>query len=113
MHRRLDVLHGVVHGEAAGHHAARRVDIEMDRLLRVLGFQEQQLRANQCGHGVVDFAVEEDDPLAQKSRIDVEGPFSTARLFDNHRDELHRFAHGRTPAFSEFLWLSGGVRPRA
>jgi hypothetical protein len=47
----------------------------MDRPLRVLRLQEQQLRADQRGAGVVDLAVQEDDPLAQQARIDVEGAF--------------------------------------
>jgi hypothetical protein len=64
MHRRFDVAHGVVHGEAARHHAARRVDVKVDRLPRILGFQEQELRTHQRRRSIIDLAVEKDDPLA-------------------------------------------------
>ncbi|MGY2984396.1 hypothetical protein ACVI1K_001743 [Bradyrhizobium sp. USDA 4508] len=97
VHRRLDELHGVVHRKPAGDHAAIGVDVEVDRLVGVVGFEEQQLRADQAGHRIIDLAVQEDDALAQEPGIDVEGTFAAARLFDDHRDELHHVAHRRPP----------------
>ena len=47
--RRADVLHRVVDREARRHHAARRVDVERDVLLRVLRLEEQELGADQAG----------------------------------------------------------------
>ena len=43
----LDVLHGVVDGHAGGDAAAGAVDIELNVLIRVLGFQIQQLGNHQ------------------------------------------------------------------
>jgi len=40
VHRRLDVSHGVIHGETAGDQTTRRIDVEMDRLVRIIGLQE-------------------------------------------------------------------------
>ena len=55
-HVGLDELHGVVDGEQGGDVAARRVDVEVDVLVRLLGLQEEQLGADQVGHRVVDRA---------------------------------------------------------
>ena len=85
--RAADELHGVVDRQAGGHDAAGRVDVEGDFLLRVLGFEEQQLRHDQRGRIVFDRAREEDDPLAQEARIDVERALAAVRLLDHHRDE--------------------------
>jgi multiple sugar transport system permease protein len=77
------------------------------------GFEEQKLGADEGGNGIVDFAVQKDDPLAQEAGIDIEGSFPSGGLFDDHRDELHRFAHRRTP----IVWDCDGnacrVRRRA
>jgi hypothetical protein len=89
--------HGVIHRETAGHDAARRVDIEVDGLLRIFRFQEQQLGADQGRQGVIHLAIEKDDPLAQEAGVNIERPLSSAGLLHDHGDELHRFAHRRTP----------------
>ena len=57
-----------------------------------LGFsalQEQQLGADQRRDAVVDRAVQEDHPLAQQAREDVEGALAAAGLLDHHRHEVH------------------------
>ena len=43
VHRRPQVLHGVVDGHAGRDHAARRVDVEVDVLVGVVGLEEEQL----------------------------------------------------------------------
>ena len=63
----LDELERVVDGEQCGDVSAGRVDVEVDLLVRLLGLQEQHLRAHEVGHGVVDRSAEEDDALAQKA----------------------------------------------
>ena len=77
-HRALDVLHGVVDRQAAGHDAAGRVDVHRDLFLGVLRLQEEKLGADQGRHAVVERSVQEDDPLAQQPREDVEGAFPPA-----------------------------------
>lgn len=52
-----DVSHCVVDGEAGGHGASGGVDVEVDGLLRVVGFEEEELGDDAGGHGLVDFAV--------------------------------------------------------
>ena len=59
VHRRLDVAEGVGNGEGFGFKADRitrvpagagGVDVEEDRLIRIVEFQEQQLGNDQLGH---------------------------------------------------------------
>ena len=40
------------------------------------------------GHVVLDRAGDEDDPLAQQPRVDVEAAFAPVGLLDDDRDEL-------------------------
>ena len=82
-----DVLHRVVDREAGGDHAARRVDVHEDVLLRVLGLEEEQLGGDQRGHMVLDRAGDEDDPFAQQPRINVEAALAAVRLLDDDGNE--------------------------
>lgn len=50
----LNVLHRVVDGHAARHHAAGAVDVQADGLFRVLRLEEQQLRHQNASNVVVD-----------------------------------------------------------
>mmetsp|Transcript_4395 Transcript_4395/g.11543 ORF Transcript_4395/g.11543 Transcript_4395/m.11543 type:complete len:214 (+) Transcript_4395:47-688(+) len=60
-----NVLHGVIHGHAGRDAAARAVDVHEERLVGLLGFQEEELRRDEAGHLVVDLAVHADDALPQ------------------------------------------------
>ncbi len=96
--RRLDVLHGVVDRQRRGHLTAGAVDIHADFLLRVFRFKEQQLRANQRGHTIFERTGQEDDPLTQQTRENVERAFTAAGLLHHHRNEvvgdvIDRIAH--------------------
>jgi len=53
-HLRADVLHRVVQREAGDDGAARRVDVEVDRLRLILGIQEEHHRDDLVDHQVVD-----------------------------------------------------------
>ncbi len=83
----LDELHGVVDGEARGHRAAGRVDVEEDVLVRVLGLEEQQLRDDQVGGDFGHRADQEHHPLLQQARVDVVGALAPPGLLDHHRDQ--------------------------
>ena len=86
-HVGLDVLHHVVDRHARVGQASRRVDVEVDVPLGVLGLEEEHLRDDQVGHLVVDLLAEEDDPLAQQLRVDVEGPVAPVPLLDDGGDQ--------------------------
>jgi hypothetical protein len=88
-HRRADELHGVVDRKARRHHAARRVDVHRDFLLRILGFEEQQLRDDQRRHAVLDRTGQEDDALLQQARENVVSAFTAVGLLDHHRNKVH------------------------
>ena len=71
-HVGLDELHRVVDRQARVHRAAGRVDVERDVLVGVLALEVQQLGDDQVGDLVVDRRAEEDDPLVEQPRVDVE-----------------------------------------
>jgi len=73
--------------ESRGDRAARRVDVEVDVLVRVLGLEEQHLRDDQVGGRVVDRPDDEDDAFLEQARVDVVRAFAASALLDHHRDE--------------------------
>ena len=100
-HRRAQVLHRVVDGEAGGDHAAGRVDVEVDVLVRVLGLEEEQLGDDQVGDVVLDGVAQEDDALLEQPAVDVVGALAPAAALDDHGHEhgsglAGRGQHGRT-----------------
>ena len=70
--------------------AARRVDVDRDVLVRIIGLQVQQFGDSEVRDLVVDRRAEEDDPLAQKPRVDIELALTERRLLDHHRDQRAR-----------------------
>src|SRR5438128_10815461 len=61
--RRLDEQHRVVDREARRYRATRRVDVEVDLFLWIFGFQEQELRGDQIGDVVINFAAKKNDSI--------------------------------------------------
>ena len=57
--------------------AAGTVDVHVDRLLGALRLEKEELRDDDAGHHVVDGAHHADDPLLQKTRVDVVSSFTT------------------------------------
>lgn len=49
----------------------------MDWFLRVVGFEEEELRDDRCGHGFVHFAIEADDAFLWEEWVNMRarGPF--------------------------------------
>src|SRR3989449_2973562 len=85
----LDVLHRVVDRHPGGHRAARRVDVEEDVLVRILGLEKEHLGDHEVRQVVFDEGRQEDDPLFQQTREDVERPLAARRLLDHHPNESH------------------------
>ena len=92
LHIILDVLHGVIDRETGRDGAARRVDVQLDVLFRVLAGEKQELRNDEIGYIVVDWRTEEDDVVAEQTAVDVVGAFAPARLLEHHRYESHCFS---------------------
>ena len=72
----------------------------MDFLLGVFGLKEQKLGGEQAGAVILDRAGDEDQPLLQQARIDVEGALAAGGLLDHHRHqgvvvEFGRIGHRR------------------
>lgn len=62
---RADVLHRVINGESSCYGSSWRVDVQADRLLVGVCFQEEQLGNYARGCGVLDFAIQAYDALFQ------------------------------------------------
>src|SRR5205807_9968174 len=92
-HRRdrgRDVLHRVVDRKAGRDRPARRVDVYLDLLLRVVRGEEDQLGDDQVGQDVVDGPADDHDPVAQQAGVDVEGALAVAALvLDDGGDPGH------------------------
>lgn len=66
VHRRVDVGHGIIDCEAGRDRAAGRVDVQRYRLRGRVGFEEEELRDDGRGEGVVHLAIEADDTLLEE-----------------------------------------------
>ena len=82
MHLVCDVLHCVVDGKGVVHTAARTVYVEIYGFFSVFGLQEQELRDDDVGAGLVDIGAEEDDPVFQQPAVDIIGTLIPAFAFD-------------------------------
>src|SRR3954451_18970261 len=87
LHVGLDELHRVVDREPVVDRAPRRVDVDRDVLVGILGLQVQELRDDQVGDLVVDGRAEKDDPLVEQAGVDVERALASRGLLDHHRDQ--------------------------
>jgi hypothetical protein len=61
----------------------------VDVALRVFRLQEQQLGRDDVRDLVGNGGAEEDDPILEEAREDVEGPLTTTRLFDDDRNQIN------------------------
>src|SRR5206468_11629822 len=83
----LNELHRVVDREPVVDRAARRVDVDGDVLVRVLGLQVQQLGDDQVRDLIVDRGAEKDYSLVQQTRVDVERALASRGLLDDHGNQ--------------------------
>ena len=88
VHLAGDVLHGVVDRQPCGDIATRGVNIDADVFLGVFHLKEKKLGDNRVRHGVIDRRPDENDPILEKTGIDVVGTFASAGLFNDAGDEV-------------------------
>jgi hypothetical protein len=84
-------LHRVVNRQPRGHRPTRRIDIEMNILVRVFRFQIQELRHDKVGHLILKRPDNENHPLLQKTRVNIVGPLAPGGLLDDHWDKIQCF----------------------
>ena len=85
-HVAVHQLHRVVDAQTGRNRSARRIDVELDVLLRIGRFQEEQLRLDDVGRIVVDRRPEEDDAVHHQAGEDVHrGDVQLALLDDRGR----------------------------
>src|SRR6185437_2410115 len=87
--------------------AARRIDVELQILLRVLAGEKEHLRDHQVRDLIVDRRSQENDVVTQQTAVNVVGAFAPARLLDNHRYKCHALLYApRRPVLSPADWFS-------
>ena len=87
VHVAREILHGVVNREAGGNAAARGIDVQMDVFLRVGHLEEQELRDDDIGNGVVHRGAKENDAVNEQAGIDVPRPLTATGLLNYNRNE--------------------------
>src|SRR5204863_951431 len=100
----LHVLQRVVDSKEGGDVTARAVDVEADVLVRALGFQEEDLGADDVGDVVVDGRAEEDDVLPEQARVDVPATLAPVGRLDDLGDVI-----GHSPLTSVSFSLISSV----
>jgi hypothetical protein len=81
------VLHGVVDREPSVDVAARRVDVERDVLVGIVGREVDDLGDDQVRDLGRDRRAQEDNAVVQEPRVDVERALAAAGLLDDHRNQ--------------------------
>src|SRR5262249_6065646 len=92
------VLHRVVDRHPRGDRAAGGVDVQVNVGLGVVELQEQHLRHDQVGAGVVHHPLQEDDAVLEQTAVDVEDALFPAAALDHVRYERHGTHSVPTPA---------------
>ena len=82
-HITLDVLHGVIDRHTGSYTAAGAVDIKLNILVRVLGFQVQKLCYNQTGSGIIDLFGQENNAVVQQTGKNIIASLATTGLLNN------------------------------
>lgn len=67
--------------------AAGGVEVHVDGLGGVFGFEEEELGYDDVGSVVVDGSVYADDPFLEETREYVVSSFAAGRVLDHHRYE--------------------------
>ena len=73
-----------------GDDASRAVDIEVNVFRRIFSFQEKELGNDDVCHMILDFTIEENDSVFQKTGINIIGTFSLCGLFHYDRYISHK-----------------------
>jgi uncharacterized protein YndB with AHSA1/START domain len=83
------VLHRVVDRQAGVHLTTGGVDVQGDVLVRVLRLEVQELPDDEIRDLLVDGPPEEDDPVSEQPRVEVERALGPAVCLEHGRDQRH------------------------
>src|SRR3989344_3394935 len=78
---RLNVIHGINHGQSGRSRSARRIYVKRDIFLRILKLEKKKLGNDNISNIVIDHSTEKHDSLAQKSRVNVICSFPELTFF--------------------------------
>src|SRR5690606_9806320 len=93
----------VINRQTGSHAAPRRVDVNVDILLRVGALQEEKLRRHQAGHRIIDRRSDEHDPVHQQPREDVHGALAALGLLQYERNIQAQSLSFRAAGAASFL----------
>ena len=101
-------MHSVVDGEASSDGAAGRVDVERDGLFGGVGFEVEEHGDDAGRGGVVDSALEVDDPFFEEARENVVGEEVAAGCFGDEGCRGPGGGGGCGWAREEWMFREGG-----
>ncbi len=61
----------------------------MNVRLGIIKLQEEHLRDDQVGAGIIDDALQENNPVLEQAAVDIINPFFTAASLNDIRDQRH------------------------
>ena len=85
----FDVVHGVKNGHTGTDGSTGAVDVEMNILFGIHGFQIQHLCDNKRSGCVIHLVGKKNDAVIQQSGKNVERTFAAVGFLNDHRDESH------------------------
>src|SRR3989344_6978065 len=80
---RLNVIHGINHGQSGRSRSTWRIDVKRDIFLRILKLEKKKLGNDNISNIVIDRSAEKHDSLTQKSRVNIIRSFSKLAFFYN------------------------------
>ena len=89
-HVGIDQLHRVINAQSGRNRPAGRVDVDLNVLLGIDRFEEQQLGLDDIGRVVVDRRAEEDDAVHHQARENVHRGDVQLTLLDDRRRHVGR-----------------------
>src|SRR4029450_2172891 len=86
-HIACEKLHRIINRQARSDRAARRIDIDVNVLFRVLNLQKQQLGNHKISDVIIHRRSDEDDAILEQSRVNIIAALASARLLHDHRNQ--------------------------
>ena len=80
----IQTVHGIIHRHAGSNNTSGGINVKIDILVRIFGFEKQKLGDQEIGNLIVDGGSQKDDPILQEPGVNIISPLPPAALLDNH-----------------------------
>src|SRR5260370_16846575 len=84
---RCDNWQGVKSSHSRRDGSAGRINVQMNVRLGIIKLQEEHLRDDPVGAGIIDDALQENNPVLEQAAVDIIDPFFTAPSLNDIRDQ--------------------------